>query len=79
MKETVTLGLLLDDAQNREHILLLGQRIAFVDLTVEVNSQMRYGHDRTIDAQQPCFRIKGVVAAQQHAPGNRQRAVKPRV
>ncbi len=59
----------IDTAYHREHILLLRQRIALVDTTVEMYGQVRDGEQRTVKTHQPYFWIEHIFPTEGHTSG----------
>jgi hypothetical protein len=67
--EVVALGGVVDAGDDRQHIFLFREAVAFVDAAVEVDCKMGNGEQRSFDADVAVDGAQGVVAAQYYATG----------
>ena len=67
----------VDDAQQRQHILLAAQGHSVVHLAVEMDGQVGNLQNGTLHVHQPGHGMERILAAQDYAAGNGQWAVEP--
>ena len=78
-EEVVRLELVVDDADDGQHVHLLAQVIALVDLSVKVDGDVGYHEQWALYLDAAHLGLQRIGTAQDHAAGERQGAVKPRV
>ena len=77
-QQVVLLQFLVDDAEDGQHIFLLGELDAVVHLSVEVDGEVGNLQERTLNVQQMGLGLKGISASHNHAARKAERAVHPR-